>query len=208
MIRPSLPVASVSTSSPAQTPQVAAPIASRITQALDTSVRVTIGNTVPRAATSARDLGALDSGHAIQRMILVLKPSDEQQTAMKKLLDSQQAKTSTNYHKWLTPAQFAASFGPSDDDLAKVKSWLQSQGLQVTGVGNGRQWIEFSGAAGQVNNAFHTNPTAFPTSRTPPRSPSPPPSRPSLAASSRSTTSANTPRASRPEVSIATATAR
>jgi len=37
-----------------------------------------------------------------------------------------------------------------------VTDWLTSHGFQVSKVSKGRTVIEFSGNAGQVRNAFHT----------------------------------------------------
>ncbi|ABF39110.1 protease-like protein [Candidatus Koribacter versatilis Ellin345] len=130
---------------------------SRITQKIDNTARVTLSGTVPKAAKNAHDLGEVDGGMKLQRMMLVLKPSAEQQASLQRLLDSQQNKKSPNHHKWLTPEKFAASYGPSEEDVAKVKNWLESQGMSVSKIGNGRQWIEFSGSAHQVGTAFGTS---------------------------------------------------
>ena len=71
-------------------------------------------------------------------------------------MDQQQSKASPNYHQWLTPQQFGQQFGPADADIQTVTDWLTSHGFQVARVSNGRTLIEFSGTAGQVRNAFHT----------------------------------------------------
>jgi subtilase family serine protease len=91
----------------------------------------------------------------MERMLLVLKRSPEQETALRRLLDDQQDKASPNYHKWLTPTEFGRKFGPSDDDMQTITSWLQSHGFQV-GSTKGRTALEFSGSASQVQEAFHT----------------------------------------------------
>jgi hypothetical protein len=88
-------------------------------------------------------------------MLLVLKRSPDQEHGLRKLLDDQQDKASPNYHKWLTPEQYGKQFGPSDSDLQAITSWLQSHGFQV-GSTKGRTVLEFSGTAGQVQEAFHT----------------------------------------------------
>jgi hypothetical protein len=56
----------------------------------------------------------------------------------------------------LTPAQFGQQFGASDDDIQAVTNWLQAHGFRITNVTAGRTLIEFSGTAGQVRSAFHT----------------------------------------------------
>ena len=68
----------------------------------------------------------------------------------------QQDPSSPNYHKWLTPAQFGQQFGPADQDIQTITSWLTSHGFQINHVSNGRTIIQFSGTAGQVQEALHT----------------------------------------------------
>ena len=126
-----------------------------ITQAVDESRLTTLkGNTHPLARPEF-DLGTAPGDLPMQRMLLVLKRSPDQETALRKLLDDQQDKASPNYHKWLTPETYGAQFGPTDSDLQIITAWLQSHGFQV-GTTKGRTLLEFSGTAGQVQEAFHT----------------------------------------------------
>lgn len=131
-------------------------IASRITQAID-PVNLTIlqGNTHPFAQAQF-DRGAAPATLPMQRMLLVLKRSAQQENALDDLMEQQQDASSPNYHHWLTPQQYGQEFGPSDQDIQTVTSWLQSQGFQVDQVSNGRTVIQFSGTAGEVQSAFHT----------------------------------------------------
>ncbi len=101
------------------------------------------------------DLGAAPASLPMQRMLLVLKRSPAQEAALLKLLEAQQTKSSSSYHKWLTPQQFGKQFGPTDADMQTITAWLQSHGFQV-GSTKGRTVLEFSGTAGQVQEAFHT----------------------------------------------------
>jgi pro-kumamolisin-like protein/Big-like domain-containing protein len=135
-------------------PAVAAP-RPLITQPVDeTLFTVLKGNTHPLAR-AEYDLGTAPATLPMQRMLLVLKRSAEQESALRKLLDDQQDKKSASYHKWLTPTQFGQQFGPTDSDIQTISSWLQSHGFQV-GSTKGRTVLEFSGSAGQVQEAFHT----------------------------------------------------
>jgi subtilase family serine protease len=132
------------------------PIPSRITAPLDeTKLTILSGNTHPLARPQF-DRGLAPTGLAMEHMLLVLKQSPEQQAALDKLLAEQQDRSSPNYHKWLTPDQFGQQFGTSDQDVQKITSWLQSHGLQVNNVVHGRNIIDFSGTASQVQSAFHT----------------------------------------------------
>src|SRR3984957_16591678 len=133
-----------------------APVQSRITQAVDESnLTVLKGNTY-YLASAEYDRGVAPSSLPMNRMLLVLQRSPSQEATLEQLLDQQQDQSSPNYHQWLTPQQFGQQFGPSDQDIQKVLSWLQSHGLQVPPISNGRPVIEFSGTAGQVQEAFHT----------------------------------------------------
>jgi hypothetical protein len=91
----------------------------------------------------------------MQRMLLVLKRSPEQESTLRQLLDNQQDKSSPSYHKWLTPEEYGKQFGPTDADMQTITAWLQSHGFQV-GATKGRTVLEFSGSASQVQEAFHT----------------------------------------------------
>lgn len=113
------------------------------------------GNTYPLARAEF-DQGTAPADLPMQRMLLVLKRSPDQSVALLKLLDDQQDKASQTYHKWLTPEQFGRQFGPSDQDIQTITSWLESHGFQSIQVTKGRTVIEFSGTADQVQETFHT----------------------------------------------------
>src|SRR5882724_9849631 len=130
--------------------------ASRVLQAVDNSVRVTLrGNTFPLARPEF-DRGEAPANLPLNRMLLVLKRSDQQEAALLRLMENQQYRKSSSYHQWLTPVDFGARFGPSDADIAAVTNWLQSSGFQLAQVSKGRTVIEFSGNAGLVKQAFGT----------------------------------------------------
>ncbi len=128
----------------------------RIAAAIDER-RLTIlkGNTHPLARPEF-DRGAAPDSLPMQRMLLVLKRGPDQEAALDALMEQQQDASSPNFHKWLTPAQFGQQFGPSDQDIQTITMWLTSHGFQIAKVSNGRTVIEFTGTAGQVQEAFHT----------------------------------------------------
>ena len=129
----------------------------RIVQPVNEDIRTVLkGNTHPLARPQF-DRGAAPADLPMKRMLLVLKRSPEQESALRQLLDAQQDKASASYHKWLTPVQFGTQFGPADQDIATVTSWLQRHGFEIGNVSKGRNLVEFSGTAGQVREAFHTS---------------------------------------------------
>ena len=128
----------------------------RVTEAVDVNKLVTLrGNTHPLARPEF-DRGAASDSQPIRRMLLVLQRSPGQQAELRRLLDEQQVKSSPNFHRWLTPGEFGQRFGPADADIQAVTDWLASQGFEVSRVAAGHTVIEFSGTAGQVGRAFHT----------------------------------------------------
>ena len=127
----------------------------RITQSIGSSKLVKLNDTPPQLK-AASDLGRVPPGTPLDRMVLVLQPSQQQQQELQNLLLQQQEKGSSTYHQWITPQEFGSRFGVSQNDANKLTSWLQSQGFHIDRVPNGRQWIIFSGTSGQVEQAFHT----------------------------------------------------
>jgi subtilase family serine protease len=129
----------------------------RIVQAVDDSQLTLLKGNIHPLARPQFDRGAAPANLPMDRMLLVLKRSPQQEDALRKLLDEQQDKSSANYHKWLTPEQFGKRFGPADGDIQIVVSWLSSHSFHVAPVTKGRTVIEFSGNAAQVREAFHTD---------------------------------------------------
>lgn len=130
---------------------------SRVLQdADDTRVTTLSGNTHPLARPEF-DQGALADATPLNRIVLILQRSPEQELALQQLIDQQQDKTSSTYHQWLTPENFGAAFGPGDRDLSAVTTWLSAHGFSGIQVNAARTFIEFSGTAGLVRSAFRTS---------------------------------------------------
>ena len=131
-------------------------VPARVTDRVNNSQLVTLkGNTHPLAR-AQYDQGAAPADLPMNRIMLVLKRSADQESALQDLLEQQQVTSSPNFHKWLTLDQFGQQFGPADADIQAVTSWLASFGFQSIKVSRGRTAIEFSGTAAQVQTALHT----------------------------------------------------
>ena len=128
----------------------------RITQAIDEKQLVSLHGNVHPQAHAKFDQGAVSDAQPLDRMLLLLQRAPEQEAALRQLLDDQLTLNSPKHHAWLTPQQFGAQFGPIDADLQASTSWLSAKGFHGIQVGPGRTVIEFSGTAGQVRDAFHT----------------------------------------------------
>ena len=128
----------------------------RVPATIDSSRVTAVPRTVHPLARPQYDQGPVEDSRQFGYVTLVMAPTPTQQAALELLLAQQQDRNSPNFHKWLTPAQYADRFGLSPNDMDRVSAWLQSQGLQIVTIGGGRNSIVFSGTAGQIQNAFNT----------------------------------------------------
>ena len=132
-------------------------IPNRIDTAVSSSRMVAIPGSIHPRALQSTDLGPLAGDTHLPGMSLHFTPSAAQQAEIDQLLADLQDPASPRYHQWLTPQQYAAQFGLSSSDLAKITAWLSSQGLTVTGVANGGSFVTFDGTVAQVQTAFATS---------------------------------------------------
>ncbi len=131
-------------------------VSSRVVERVDESKLLQLKGNTHFLARAEFDQGAVDPQLPLERMMLALKRSPEQEAALQQLMEGQTDPASPNFHHWLTPEEFGKTYGPSDGDVAAVTSWLQNHGFQIYQVNTGRVTIEFSGTAAQVEQAFHT----------------------------------------------------
>lgn len=130
--------------------------AARIGRQIDSTALITLrGNRHPLAR-SEFDQGVAPDALRLNRMLLLLSRSAEQQAAVDKLVEDQHTPGSANYRKWLTPSDIGRMFGPADSDVQTISSWLRQEGFTVGQISGSKSVIEFSGSAGQVRHAFHT----------------------------------------------------
>jgi hypothetical protein len=137
-------------------PPSAAVNPARITQPVDDTVLTTLKGNVHPLARAQYDQGAASPSLPMKRILMVLKRSDTQESLLRNLLDQQQDKHSAIYRQWLTPTQLGEQYGPAAGDIKNISTWLQSQGFTVDHISKSGLFVEFSGTAGQVASAFHT----------------------------------------------------
>jgi subtilase family serine protease len=131
------------------------------TTPVDETHLVSLAGNVPLRTRTGFNEGAIDEGviganTRLEHMLLVLKSSAAQQSALDALVEAQQDPSSPQYQQWLTPAEFGAQFGVDDSDLALVTTWLAAHGFTVEEIPAGRRLMVFSGTAAEVSSAFHT----------------------------------------------------
>src|SRR6266567_5808259 len=128
----------------------------RISGALINGQTVALKGNLHRRALPQFDQGPVDPAMHLGTITLMTVPTAAQQKALARLLAQQQDPKSANYHKWLTPEQYADRFGLSPNDMQKMAAWLKAHGFSMVHVANGRNWISFTGTAAQVQSAFGT----------------------------------------------------
>jgi Pro-kumamolisin, activation domain/Bacterial Ig-like domain (group 3) len=135
---------------------VAAQAPSLIPTPIDFSRVQALPNHHPQWANAANDAGPLEVDQSMEGLTLVLARPAAQEAAFQQFLADQQNPASANYHHWLTAAEIGERFGPSDADVAAIKGWLQSEGLQVSWVAPSKMFIGFGGTAAGIAGAFKT----------------------------------------------------
>ncbi len=137
----------------AQVPPVAK---DRIVQPINNAQVATISGNLRPWARPQNDQGEVSDSFRMDHMSLVFKFSEDQQADLTVLLQQLQDRSSPQFHKWLTPDEFASRFGPTRNDIDTIVAWLENDGFTVDRIARSRTFIVFSGTAGQVETAFST----------------------------------------------------
>ena len=130
-------------------------IEDRVVGPVDDARLIKLTGNVHPLARPEFDLGRVDSNKLLERVVMVLKRSPEQDAALAAFNERQYDPQSPDFHHWLTAEEFGKLYGPSDADVAAVTNWLQNHGMQIYEVGKGRVYIQFTGTVGEIERAFH-----------------------------------------------------
>jgi len=128
-----------------------------IIDTMDESKLVTLyGNIRPEARRRQNDRGIVPDSTPVEHMFLQLRRPPALQAEFTHLIDEMYDKTSPNFRQWLTPQKIGNRFGLAQRDLDTIKSWLEAKGFTVHYIYPTRMVIDFSGTAGTIREAFHT----------------------------------------------------
>ncbi|MBW4043613.1 MAG: S8/S53 family peptidase [Acidobacteria bacterium] len=119
-------------------------------------IRMALPGSAPSSALRAFDAGPLAAEAPLEKILMLLSITPEQQQALDRLTSAQQDPASSEYHRWLTPAEYGARFGASSARIAEVTAWLEREGLQVNEISASHRSILFSGSAAALERAFAT----------------------------------------------------
>jgi subtilase family serine protease len=140
----------------AQNPGNPPPARVLITRPIDAGKLHTLAGNTRGEANAQNDRGKVADTFAMDHMLLQLQRSPEREQALQDFIGRQYDSTSPNFHRWLTAAEFGQIYGPAPRDIETVSGWLRANGFIVNTVYPSGMSIDFSGTAGQVSAAFHT----------------------------------------------------
>jgi hypothetical protein len=112
----------------------------------------TIRNDITPLVTHLKPVGRLEAG---RRLRLAISLPLRNQPALTELLAQLQNPASPNYHRYLTPAQFAERFGPAQGDYDAVIAFAQAHGLAVKKKHASRAILDVEGRVSDIEKALH-----------------------------------------------------
>lgn len=110
-----------------------------------------VGGLAPLHLKAELDLGAAPAAQR-QDVTVVLALRDK--AGLARLVKAQTTPGTAAYHRWLTPAQFAARFSPTAGAVQAATRFAHVNGLAVTSVSSNRTLVRLSGSTAAVNKAF------------------------------------------------------
>jgi subtilase family serine protease len=117
-----------------------------------------ITNNTPKFVATAKNLGRKNPSNVIDVSLwLKLRNRGELDLLTKQLYE----RGSTNYHKWLQPAEFATKFAPTAEQVKTVAAFLSSHNLQFVSVGPYNMSVRGRGTVADVEKAFRVTMNDF-----------------------------------------------
>jgi len=108
------------------------------------------GHMLPAALTE-RSLGLVEES---QRLNLAIGLPLRNQQALDKLREEMSTPGNPQYRHFLTPQQFAAQFGPTQQDYNALIAFMKSKGFAVTQTYANRTLLDVSGTVADIQNTF------------------------------------------------------
>jgi subtilase family serine protease len=117
------------------------------------STHVSYSGAVPGWATSSNDAGAAAADTSVEGQIYL--PLRNQAGAVA-LANAVSTPGSPQYRRSISPAQWIATYSPTQATVDTVVTYLKTNGMTITAVPKSRQFVIFRGPASAVGSAFGT----------------------------------------------------
>jgi subtilase family serine protease len=112
--------------------------------------------------TATARLQPVDRLASSKRLDLAIGLNLRNRPALTNLLRDIYDSASPNYRHYLTPEQFAAMFGPTEQDYEAVIAFASANGLTVTGRHSNRMLLDVSGSVADIEKAFYMKMLVYP----------------------------------------------
>jgi len=107
---------------------------------------------VPAAVAHSVAVGRLEGSRELKLAIgLPLRNKAGLTNLLREIYDP----ASPEYHHYLTPAQFAERFGPTEEDYQAVTAFATANGLKVTATHSNRMLLDVTGTVSSIEKALH-----------------------------------------------------
>ncbi len=111
-----------------------------------------LSKSTPGFIKKAVDMGPLDPSTVITVTAWLQLHNQAQLDA---LVKQQNTRGSAKFHKWISQAEFDASFGPTSNEVKAVQNFLTAHKLTVLAVAENNLYVKVQGAVADVQKAFH-----------------------------------------------------
>lgn len=119
-----------------------------------TSQKVSISGIVPSAVSKAHYLQHADPKKQIDVLVgLKLRKQDE----LTKLIEDQANPSSSEYRRYINPADFISRFSPTQNDYDSLVAYFKGQGLTIVATADNRLLICVRGTVDQLEKAFNVS---------------------------------------------------
>ena len=108
---------------------------------------------IPRTVRGLQDQGKTSEDKVLPVMIAL---ELNNQSELDGILSGMYEAGNKNYHQFISPEEFRARYAPTEDQVSRVQSFLQSQGIDAKSVSENNMLIRAEGSVRALNAAFHT----------------------------------------------------
>ena len=121
--------------------------------------RQSVNHRLPADLAMLQSVGRLAPAEQLRLVIaLPLRNRGEFDVLLQRIYDP----TGPDYHRYLTPQQFAERFSPSEQDYRAVMDFATKQGLTVIGTHPNRTLVDVHGTVADIERAFHVGLRRYP----------------------------------------------
>src|SRR5665213_657269 len=116
--------------------------------------RLFVHTNLPNDVKTASRLDRLSSSRILH---LTVSLPGHNEAAMNSLLEAVYDRHNPQFHHYLTPSQFTAEFGPTQEEYQNLMGFLKSSGLSIDKAYTNRVCVSVTGTVNQIENTFNVH---------------------------------------------------